>query len=178
MAKIEPYYEKCHPAEPPAGPRQPFHAVLDNLRSAYNVGSIFRTADAAAVERLHLCGLTTYPPNVKLAKTALGAMEYVPWTHYRDTREALAGLRRLGIPLVAVEVIENAVPHTEFRWPKPVAAVFGHEVTGIAPDILALCDHRVCIPLLGYKNSINVATAFGIIVYEVLRQWRAAAPER
>ena len=173
MNELEPHYRMVPPGELPALPRNAVHVVLDNLRSAFNVGSIFRTADAGRVEHLDLCGMTAHPPNVKLQKTALGAFDYVPWSYYETTETAVERLRSQGIPLVAVEVTDHAVGHTAFPWPNPVAIVFGHEVDGIQRAVLQECDHMVCIPMHGHKNSINVATAFGVILYEILRQWDA-----
>lgn len=170
-AQLEPHYRRVPPDQLPPVVRNPVHAVLDNLRSAFNVGSIFRTSDAGAVERLHLCGLTAFPPNPKLVKTALGAHDYVPWTHHATTADAIASLHAQGIPCIAVEVAENAIPHTAFDWPKPAALVFGNEVWGIKPETLALCDAVVSIPMRGHKNTINVATAFGVVLFEVLRRW-------
>jgi 23S rRNA (guanosine2251-2'-O)-methyltransferase len=177
----DPHYRSSGPVEPhfaglpeearPALPRTPIHVVLDNIRSAYNVGSMFRTGDACAVEHIHLCGMSAHPPHPKLEKTALGAHAYVPWTYYERTTKALDGLRAGGVAVVAVEVTTEAVAHTAFDWPKPVAVVFGNEVTGINERVLRRCDAAVNIPMMGYKNSINVATAFGIILYEILRRW-------
>ena len=173
MNNLEPHYanipiEQVEPLE-----RNPVHIVLDNLRSAFNVGSIFRTSDAGAAAHIHLCGLTAYPPHVKLEKTALGALEYVPWTYHSTVDHALERLRAEGIPIVAIEVAESAVSHVAYPWPKPVAMVMGNEVTGILPETLAKCDAVVQIPMHGYKNTINVATAFGVVLYEILRQWGA-----
>ncbi|MDQ1257879.1 MAG: hypothetical protein QG656_2487 [Candidatus Hydrogenedentes bacterium] len=159
--------------ERPQRPRNPVHVVLDNLRSAYNVGSMFRTGDACSVEHIHLCGMSAHPPHRKIEKTSLGAFEYVPWTYYERTSDALDRLRAESIPIAAIEVAEGAVAHTQFDWPKPVAVIFGNEVTGIPDKILQRSDAVVCIPMQGYKNSINVATAFGVIVYEILRRWGA-----
>lgn len=170
-ATREPHYLQVPRAELPALPRNPIHVVLDNLRSAFNVGSIFRTADAGAVAHMHLCGMTSYPPNKKLEKTALGALDYVPWTHHRNTHAAIELLKANGIACIAIEAIEGASSHIAFSWPRPVAIVFGNEVTGIAPESMSLCDATVQIPMHGYKNTINVATAYGIIQYEILRQW-------
>jgi len=178
MGELEPHYAQVPPEDRPVRPHHPVHAVLDNLRSAYNVGSIFRTADAGAVEHLHLCGMSAHPPHKKIAKTSLGAFEYVPWTYYERTRDALDGLRARGIPVVAVEVTKGAVAHSAFEWPKPVAVVFGNEVDGINAKTLRRCDAVVSIPMQGYKNSINVATAFGVILYEILRRWGALPAER
>ncbi|MCC6153449.1 MAG: RNA methyltransferase [Candidatus Hydrogenedentes bacterium] len=167
----EPHYLKIPHTELPSLPRNPIHVVLDNLRSAFNVGSIFRTADAGAVAHMHLCGMTSYPPNKKLEKTALGAHDYVPWTHHANVREAIDALNADGITCIAIEAIEGATPHIEFPWPRPVAIVFGNEVTGIAPETIDRCAGIVQIPMHGYKNTINVATAYGVIQYEILRQW-------
>lgn len=175
MSDREPHYAGLPRDQLPTRARNPVHVVLDNLRSAYNVGSIFRTSDAASVEHIHLCGMSAHPPHRKIEKTSLGAFEYVPWTYYERTSDALDHLREKGIPIAAVETTENAVPHTLFRWPKPVAVVFGNEVTGINEKTLGRCDTVVCIPMHGYKNSINVATAFGVILYEIVRQWETQA---
>ncbi|GMU52746.1 MAG: RNA methyltransferase [Candidatus Xenobia bacterium] len=145
------------------------HVVLDNVRSAFNVGSIFRTADAGAVEHIYLCGqLTCWPPHKKLEKTSLGAHAYVPWSRHANTLEALKQLRARGIPIVALETTEQAASMHEFVWPRPVALVFGHEVVGLEREVLLACDHQVRIPTFGSKNSLNVATAFGIVLYDVL----------
>lgn len=169
----EPHYLNVPASSLEPKPRNPVHVVLDNLRSAFNVGSIFRTADAGAAERIHLCGMTAHPPNLKLKKTALGALDYVPWTYHASTTEAIRALRAQGVVSIAIEALEGAELHTTFPWPKPVAIVFGNEVTGVRPDALEMCDGIVKIPMLGYKQTINVATAFGVVMYEILRQWNA-----
>ncbi len=173
MSDLEPHYARTSPGQLPKIDRNPVHVVLDNLRSAYNVGSIFRTADAGAVEHIHLCGMSAHPPHKKLEKTALGAFEYVPWTYHERTTGALDELGEKGVLRVAVEVTENSAPVTDFEWPSPVAIVFGNEVTGINDRVLRACDATVRIPMHGYKNSMNVATVFGIVLYEVLRRWNA-----
>jgi 23S rRNA (guanosine2251-2'-O)-methyltransferase len=153
--------------------RQPVHVVLDNIRSAFNVGSIFRTGDAGAAAQMHLCGMTAHPPHKKLEKTALGAFEYVPWTYYERNRDCVDALHEQGIPVVAIEVTGDAVPLPDFAWPKPVAVVFGNEVNGVNHRVLRRADAIVRIPMHGYKNSINVATAFGIVLYDILGKWAA-----
>jgi tRNA G18 (ribose-2'-O)-methylase SpoU len=170
---LEPHYARLAADALPALPRNPVHVVLDNLRSAYNVGSMFRTGDGAAVEHIHLCGMSAHPPHKKLEKTALGAFDYVPWTYHERTRDCLDALRARGIPIVAVEVTPDAVDYTRFDWPRPVAVVFGHEVHGINERTLAACDAVVKIPMRGHKNSMNVATAFGVILYGILQHWDA-----
>ena len=173
MTDLEPHYANLPAPERRPIARHPVHVVLDNLRSAYNVGSIFRTADAGAVEHLHLCGMSAHPPHPKLEKTALGAQEYVPWTYYERTKDAIKALQQGGIPVVAVEVTSGAKSIIECQFPRPVAIVFGNEVSGINEELLSCCDDVVTIPMQGYKNSMNVATAFGIVLYELLRQWNA-----
>jgi tRNA G18 (ribose-2'-O)-methylase SpoU len=170
---IEPHYAGIPPETLPPLPRQPVHLVLDNLRSAYNVGSIFRTADAGAAAQVHLCGMSAHPPHRKLAKTALGAFDYVPWAYYERTKDCIEALRAGGIAVIAVETAPEAVPLPHFRFPQPAALVFGNEVTGIAQENLARCDAVVCIPMHGHKNTMNVATAAGVALYGVLAQWGA-----
>lgn len=156
--------------ESAAGPF-PVHLVLDNVRSAYNVGSAFRTGDAAGIAHIHLCGMSAHPPHAKVHKTALGAEEWVPWTYYERTRDCLVRLADEGIARVAVERTEGAVPLGEVVWPRPVAVIFGHEVTGIPEKTLSRCDEVVQIPMYGQKNSLNVATAIGVVLYDVLGKW-------
>jgi tRNA G18 (ribose-2'-O)-methylase SpoU len=170
MAELEPHYANTPHEDRSPIARHPVHIVLDNIRSAFNVGSIFRTSDAGAVEHIHLCGMSAHPPHKKLEKTALGAFEYIPWTYYERTRDCLMTLKEQGIPIVGIEVAPNAVSLHDFRWPQPVAIVLGNEVDGINEKRLRQCDTIVKIPMHGYKNSINVATAFGIVLYDILAQ--------
>lgn len=160
---------------PEEGPRLrdplPLVGVLDNLRSAFNVGAIFRTAEAARIAGLRLCGITPYPPNGKLDRTALGTSHRVPWRHHIETREAIAELRREGYPVWAVEITAGAASLRDVEVPDRLALVFGHEVTGVNPAAAAEADRIVAIPLYGRKSSLNVATAFGIVVFDILRRW-------
>jgi tRNA G18 (ribose-2'-O)-methylase SpoU len=151
-------------------PRHPIHVVCDNLRSAYNVGSFFRTGDAARIAGLHLCGITAHPPSEKLAKTALGTSAVVPWWYYANTTEALDHLRNKGIWLVGVEQTDRSQPLWSMTLTPPLAFVFGHEVHGISDEVLTRCDALLSLPMHGLKNSLNVATAVGIVLYEALRQ--------
>jgi len=152
--------------------RLPVAVLLDNVRSMYNVGAFFRTADATAIEKLYLCGITGRPPQRAIAKTALGAEETVPWEHTWEPVELIGRLRGRGYEIAAVETAVHAVDLYDWAPQFPVCAAFGHEVEGLQPEISALCDTRVRIPMLGTKHSLNVATAGGVVLYELLRKYR------
>ena len=146
------------------------HIVLDNIRSAFNVGSIFRSCDGAgSVEKIYLCGLTTPIDNPKLDKTALGATEMIPSEHYDTTDEALKEIKDQKIPIYAVELVENAKHFQKFKYPNTFALVFGHEKKGVEENTLGLCDDVIYIPMRGKKESLNVANAASILLYEVTR---------
>ncbi len=151
-------------------PRRPIHIVLDNLRSAFNVGSIFRLADAARAAEIVPCGYTAYPPHHKLEQTSLGTTDSVPWRRFDDIVSALADLKTKGVQLVAVETARGASPYHRFEYSFPVALVLGNEALGVSAAALKTCDAVVEIPVFGYKNSVNVATAAGIVLYELLYQ--------
>jgi tRNA G18 (ribose-2'-O)-methylase SpoU len=152
--------------------RLPVSILLDNIRSLYNVGSFFRTADAAGVEKLYLSGITGFPPKRALAKTALGAEESVPWEHSWEPLPMLEALRAGGHEIAAVETSVHAVDLFDWKPRFPVCVVFGHEVDGIRPEVSEFADTHVRIPMLGVKHSLNVATAAGVVVYELLRKYR------
>lgn len=150
----------------------PVAVLLDNVRSMYNVGAFFRTADAAGVQKLHLCGITAHPPHPGIRKTALGADERVAWEHSPEPLPVLERLRESGYEIAAAETSLHAVDLFDWTPAFPVCLVFGHEVDGIRPEVLAACDTHVRIPMLGIKHSLNVATAGGVVVYELLRKYR------
>jgi 23S rRNA (guanosine2251-2'-O)-methyltransferase len=157
--------------------RLPIVVVLDNVRSLYNTGSFFRTADACAVERLVLCGITPRPDQGgrqqrSIAKTALGAELTVPWEYHADTRTALAALSAAGYHVAAVETSSAAVDLYEWSPAWPVCLVFGHEKDGVDESLADVFDANVRIPMLGHKRSLNVATAAGVVLYEMLRRHR------
>ena len=155
--------------------RLPVAVLLDNVRSLYNVGAFFRTADAAAVEKLYLCGITGRPPKRAISKTALGADESVPWDHAWDPLPLARDIRGQGYEIAAVETTVHAVDLFDWTPRFPVCVLFGHEVEGIRPELSALCDTHVRIPMLGTKHSLNVATAGGVVIYEMLRKYRELA---
>jgi tRNA G18 (ribose-2'-O)-methylase SpoU len=150
----------------------PAAVLLEDVRSMYNVGAFFRTADAVGLEKLYLCGITGYPPQRGIAKTALGAEEAVAWEHSRDTFSVAGALRGRGYEMAAIETSLHSVDLFDWRPRFPVCVIFGHEVDGIRPELLALADTQVRIPMLGRKHSLNVATAGGVVLYELLRKYR------
>jgi tRNA(Leu) C34 or U34 (ribose-2'-O)-methylase TrmL len=151
----------------------PVCVLLDNIRSQYNVGSFFRTADAAGIERLYLCGITSHPPAKTISKTALGSEDRVQWEHSWRPLDIIGDVRRDGYEIAAVETSTNSVDLFDWEPRFPVCVIFGNEVDGVSPEVLDACGPRVRIPMLGAKQSLNVATAGGVVVYELLRKYRA-----
>ena len=159
-----------------AGERHPVVGVLEDIRSLYNVGSCFRTADAMLLERLILTGYTPVPPRKEISKTALGAERSVPWTAVSDSREAVRMLRNEGYAVYGLELAEGAISLDESReltsGPCGVALVIGNEIGGIRNETLDLCDGALSIPMFGVKHSLNVSVAFGIAAWELVRRSR------
>jgi 23S rRNA (guanosine2251-2'-O)-methyltransferase len=152
--------------------RLPVTVLLDNVRSMYNTGAFFRTADAAGVEKLLLSGITAVPPKNEISKTALGAEEVVAWEHAWDPLLFVHRLRAREYEIAAIETSPHAVDLFDWQPRFPVCVIFGHETEGIRPELLGLCDTHVRIPMLGLKHSLNVATAGGVMMYELLRKYR------
>ena len=152
--------------------RIPVAVLLDNVRSMYNVGAFFRAADGVGLQKLCLCGITAHPPKKAISKTALGAEETVPWEHDWDAVHMAERLRGSGFQIAAIETSAEALDLFEWQPKFPVCVAFGHEVDGLRPELLAMADAHVRIPMLGQKKSLNVATAGGVVLYELLRKWR------
>ncbi len=150
----------------------PVSVVLESVRSLYNVGAFFRTLDAAGAAHLYLAGISAAPPHSKLSKTALGADDSVPWSRVDNVPALLRQLQAQDVTVAAVETTSHAVDLFEWRPRFPVCLVFGHEVEGLSRQRVEACDLAVRVPMLGSKSSLNVATAGGIVVYELLRQYR------
>lgn len=148
--------------------KTPVIAVLDNVRSALNVGSVFRTADAFNIQKIILCGITATPPHREITKTAIGATESVNWEYHQDITTILNELKKEGYLLIGVEQTDSSTTlqhlHTESR---PLAVVFGNEVEGIQDEVLPLLDMCVEIPQAGTKHSLNVSVCAGIILWEL-----------
>ena len=144
--------------------------VLDNLRSLYNIGSLFRSADAFGVEKIFICGISGYPAHrqmEKIAKTALGAEQSVPWEYHARTATVITRLKKSGVSIVALETGKKSKPLNLLQPKFPLALVLGNEVTGIAPRLLKRCDQVAAIPQQGVKESLNVSVAGAIALYEL-----------
>jgi len=152
--------------------RLPVQVLLENVRSLYNVGSFFRTADAVRAEQILLAGITPTPDDPRISKTALGAERTMPWSRCQDAIAAVNLARVAGREVVAIETSLRAVDLFDWQPRFPVCVLFGHEVDGISGPLLEQCDVHVRIPTLGLKQSINVATAGGVVLYELLRKYR------
>lgn len=144
-----------------------FYVVCDNIRSLENIGSLFRTADALAVDKIFLCGISGSPPSHKISKTALGAEKTVPWEYHKQTWRLLKQLKAQGIFVLTLEQTKHSISLENFKPQFPLALVVGHEVRGVASSALKLADGIIEIPMFGQKESLNVAVAFGIAGYEI-----------
>lgn len=139
--------------------------VLDNIRSVHNVGAILRTCDGAGVDEIVLCGITPTPDHKKVHKTALNAEEYVKWTYFKETKDAIEYVKRKDYKIWAVEQDTSSKDINDMDFIDKNAFVFGNEITGIPPLTINLCDGTIELPMEGRKNSLNVSTCVGIIIY-------------
>jgi 23S rRNA (guanosine2251-2'-O)-methyltransferase len=153
----------------------PVYVLLNSIRSSYNVGSIFRTSDGAMIEKLILCGYTPHPPkqefstgNKEVLKTALGSTQSVQWEYIKNPLDAVKEIKAKGIKICALELTENSKLYYELTQNDfPLCVVIGNEITGVSQDILDLCDYSIEIPQFGIKQSLNVAVAYGIAIFEL-----------
>ncbi len=150
----------------------PLFGIVHNLRSSFNVGSIFRVAECVGMEKLYLTGYTATPNNPKVVKTAMGTDEHVAWQYDEDVSIVIERFRNRGVPVIALETVADSPTLFEMEFPCPCAILIGNEAHGIDENTLKMVDHIVRIPVHGWKNSLNVATSFAVACYEVLRQWR------
>jgi tRNA G18 (ribose-2'-O)-methylase SpoU len=157
-------------------PRLPVYLILENIRSLWNVGSMFRSADGAGIARIYLCGYTARPPRPEISKTALGAENHVPWEGVQDPAKAVKILQHQGIPVLALEQTDSSVSLWEAPIELPLGLVVGNEVEGISSHVVSLADGALEIPLHGIKESLNVAVACGIALFEIARRCRRSAP--
>lgn len=153
--------------------KHPVLLIVDSIRSVYNIGSIFRSADSAGIDEILLCGYSPIPPREDLSKTALGADETVAWRYYKECKDAIKECKEKGYTVLAVELTTNGIAYDALTSDHfPLALVVGNEVSGIDDSILTLCDGAIEIPMYGVKHSLNVAVASGIIMYEAVRAYR------
>jgi tRNA G18 (ribose-2'-O)-methylase SpoU len=150
----------------------PIIVVLENIRSGYNVGSVFRTADAFLLQAVYICGYTAHPPHKEIKKTALGAEDAVEWKYFKKINEAIEKLKNEGYEIYAVEQTEKShlLQQVEFKKEEKIAVIFGNEVTGVEQSTIELTDGCIEIPQLGMKHSLNIATAAGVVLWELVRQ--------
>ncbi len=151
----------------------PLIIVLENIRSAYNVGSVFRTADAFLLEAVYICGYSAKPPHKEIKKTALGAEDTVAWKGFPNAAEAIDELKKNGYKVYAVEQVENSIKlhQCQFNTNEKIAVVLGNEVTGVEQSTIANCEGCIEIPQLGMKHSLNIATAAGVVIWEIVREF-------
>lgn len=154
--------------------RNPIYIVVDNVMDTYNVGSIFRLADAVAAEKVFLCGATETPPNTRIKKASINTTEWVKWEYFSQTQEAIAQLRTevKDIQVVAVEQHKKSVPYDSFDYQFPIALIVGHETTGVSEEVIQLCDGIVEMPMWGVNVSLNVMVSLGIMLYKVMERVR------
>jgi 23S rRNA (guanosine2251-2'-O)-methyltransferase len=156
----------------PVAQKAPLYFVLENIRSAFNVGSIFRLADCLGVRKIYLCGYTPTPDQEALKKTSLGTLESTEWTHKNSLQEAFKELKELGIPCFALETSSLSVPLPDIQFPSPAALFVGNERFGLENSTLEQCQQVIHIPTYGIKNSLNVSNALSMAAYEWRRQWK------
>ncbi|HPN37844.1 MAG TPA: RNA methyltransferase [Melioribacteraceae bacterium] len=155
--------------------KMPVYVMLDSIRSGYNVGSIFRTSDAAMISKLLLCGYTPTPPNKEVLKTSLGATESIDWEYVTDPVEKIRHLKDLGFTIAALEISENSIPYYSIEPDFfPICLIVGNEITGVKQELLDLCDYSFEIPQYGIKHSLNAAVAYGISIFELRKIFNSA----
>ncbi len=152
----------------------PIAVVLDEVRSLYNVGAVFRTSDAFLINKIYLCGITAVPPHPEIHKTALGAELTVGWEYFKDTRDAVNRLHSMGYVVLAVEQCDGSTMLGEcvLEKGKKYAVVFGNEVKGVKQDVVDMCDGCIEIPQYGTKHSLNISVTAGIVLWELTERIR------
>lgn len=146
----------------------PVYVILDSIRSSYNVGSIFRTSDGAMIKKLYLCGYTPHPPNKEVLKTALGAHESVEWEFVENPVELVKKLKADGAKICALEQTDKSIPYYNIENNSfPLCLILGNEISGVSQDLINMCDVAIDIPQYGIKQSLNVAVAYGITIFEL-----------
>lgn len=153
-------------------PRNQIYIVLDNVLDTYNIGSVFRLADAVGAKKVYLCAGSETPPNHRIKKASINTTEIVDWEYFPTTLEAIEDIRKKveDVKIVAVELAQGAVPYTEYKFELPIALIVGHETDGVSEEVLKACDAIVELPMYGVNISLNVMVSLAIALYELLRQ--------
>ncbi|EKD90982.1 MAG: hypothetical protein ACD_30C00054G0029 [uncultured bacterium] len=154
------------------GRRNAIYIILDNVLDTYNIGAIFRLADAVAAKKIFLCGGTEAPPNPRIKKASINTTEVVDWEYFDKTEDAISELREKisNISIIAVEQQKDSIPYDQYNYSLPIALVAGHETEGISKEVLNLCDGVVELPMYGVNISLNVMVSLGIVLYQVLEK--------
>ena len=147
-----------------------FYLIAHNIRSLYNVGTMFRTADALGVDQLFLTGYTGQPPRKEISKVALGAEDVVPWKHYKSTTHLIKKLKKEGVEIIALERNDQSIDYLDFKPKFPVALILGHEIEGVSSQLLKQADKTISLPMNGIKESLNVGVAMAVAGYHVISQ--------
>lgn len=154
--------------------KSPFVVILDNIRSLNNVGSVFRSSDAFLVNSIYLCGITAQPPHKDIHKTALGATDSVEWKYFEHTLDAIEQLKKEGYKIISIEQAEDSVFLQDFevKTNEKYALIMGHEVKGVAQDVIDASDYVVEIPQFGTKHSFNISVTTGIVLWELFKKYK------
>ncbi len=156
--------------------RFPIYAIIENMRSAYNVGSVFRSSDGARIKKLFLCGTTPYPPHNDVEKTALGSTLTVPWEYSERSIDVATRLKSQGVSLCIVEHTNKSIPYyclTKKNF--PLCLIIGNEISGVSNELIASADFAIEIPMYGMKQSLNAANAYSIVAFDALRVWKESS---
>ena len=154
--------------------KTPVTIILDNVRSAINVGSIFRTSDAFLIEKIILCGITAIPPDKEIRKTALGATDSVKWEFFENTINAVSKLKAEGYHIIGIEQTDKSTMLNDISLPKKsIAIIMGNEVNGVAQEVINMCNEVIEVPQFGTKHSLNISVATGIVVWELWKKLNA-----
>jgi len=150
--------------------KNPIYIVLDNVLDTYNVGAIFRLADAVAAEKVYLCGQTETPPHTRIKKASINTTEWVAWQYFADAKTAISNLKFKisNLQIVAIEQSSKSAPYDKVQYSFPIALVVGHETEGVSKEALKMADQIVEIPMWGVNKSLNVMVSLGIVLYEVM----------
>jgi tRNA G18 (ribose-2'-O)-methylase SpoU len=151
--------------------KTPIVVVLDNVRSALNVGSCFRTSDAFRIEKIYLCGITAVPPNKEIRKSALGATDSVDWEYQESTKDVVLDLKKKGYLTIAIEQANESIMLNDFsETNSPIAVVFGNEVNGVHQSVIDVCDNCIEIPQIGTKHSLNISVSVGVVLWDLFNK--------